>query len=322
MGGYEYGLHYRRYDRDVNYPADIRMDDEQTTTETTLSNNTYLYLTYTGLLRVLFVSRNKNATRFTSWAVKQLFTVHLGTIPNKIEMASKLLHVGINDCIAVYKKYSQKFPCIYLLSLGKVGDLKSHFGITDETLADDVIIYKYGRTDNIQARLTQHKGKDGYGKIKNCNLDLVVYNYIDTDYLPKAEVEISKLCDSHGVRLNVEGHRELMTLSSEQLTQFKNQYELIGYKFSSSNMDLQIQKSKLDTEIVELKLKHQLELQEQSSRLKDENTKLNEEHYREIIKLKDENTRLKEDHYQTVLKMKDDHYADLKQMMEMMRPRA
>jgi hypothetical protein len=128
-----------------------------------------------------------------------------------------------------------------------------------------------------------------------------VYNYIDSDYLSQAEVEISKLCDSYESRLEVDGYKELVTLSSGQVARVKQEYELIGLKFSKSNMDLQIQKCKLDTEIVELKLRHQLELQEQSAKLKEENTKL------------------KEEHYQVVLKMKDDHYADLKQLMEMMR---
>jgi hypothetical protein len=310
--GYEYGLHYKNFNRVSNSYAEYNINIEQAIMKDH-SNRTYLYLTYTGLIRVLIVSRNKNATRFTAWAVKQLFTVHLGTVPDKIVLASKLLHVGVDDCIAVFRKYSKKFPCIYLLSLGKVGDLKSHFGITDETIADDAIIYKYGFTDNIQRRLAEHKKT--FGKIQNCNLDLVVYNYIDVESLAQAEVEISRLCKSYDAKLEIKDWKELVVLDAKQLERTKEEYDLIGWKFSTASIDLQNSNHKLNTEIVELKLRHQIELQEQNAKLKDE-------YYREL-RAKDEQTaKLKEDHYRDMLKLKDEHSSDLRQLMEMLRPRA
>ncbi|AUV58863.1 hypothetical protein [Bandra megavirus] len=38
-----------------------------------------LFLTYYGVLRVLFVSRSGNVNNFMTWAIKTLFTIQMGT---------------------------------------------------------------------------------------------------------------------------------------------------------------------------------------------------------------------------------------------------
>ena len=38
-----------------------------------------LFLTYKGMLKILFSSRTGNADKFVDWATETLFTVHLGT---------------------------------------------------------------------------------------------------------------------------------------------------------------------------------------------------------------------------------------------------
>jgi len=43
-----------------------------------------LYLTYYGVLKVLFTSRNKSVDKFAEWASETLFTVQMGTNTQKI----------------------------------------------------------------------------------------------------------------------------------------------------------------------------------------------------------------------------------------------
>ena len=52
-----------------------------------------LFLTYEGLLRVLFVSRSGVAHKFTSWATEKLFTIQMGTQKQKRTLASNILGV-------------------------------------------------------------------------------------------------------------------------------------------------------------------------------------------------------------------------------------
>jgi predicted GIY-YIG superfamily endonuclease len=135
-----------------------------------------LFLTYTGLLRVLFVSRNKNAETFTIWATQKLFTMQMGSKEAKEILGTEVLNIKIENYRAVFGKYTQGFPCIYLLSLGKVGALRETFGISAE-INDELTVYKYGFTCDIKRRLGEHN-KD-YGKLKNVNVELELFNYID-----------------------------------------------------------------------------------------------------------------------------------------------
>ena len=67
-GGYERGLHFTTFTVAVIYGHN--------------KNNTKkpvksLFLTYHGLMRVLIVSRNKNAEKFSRWAITKLFAMQL-----------------------------------------------------------------------------------------------------------------------------------------------------------------------------------------------------------------------------------------------------
>src|SRR5690606_18137848 len=52
-----------------------------------------LFLTYLGILRVLFASKSDKVNNFVNWAVETLFTVQMGTLDSKMTLSSKLLGV-------------------------------------------------------------------------------------------------------------------------------------------------------------------------------------------------------------------------------------
>ncbi len=56
-------------------------------TTSTASARKFLFLTYTGLLRVLFVTKNNKPDKFIKWATETLFTVHMGTVDQKHKLA-------------------------------------------------------------------------------------------------------------------------------------------------------------------------------------------------------------------------------------------
>jgi hypothetical protein len=53
-----------------------------------------LFLTYLGMLRYLFVSRNPNAKTFQKWASKILFAIQIGTIEEKQSVGAELFGVS------------------------------------------------------------------------------------------------------------------------------------------------------------------------------------------------------------------------------------
>ncbi|AVG46755.1 hypothetical protein [Acanthamoeba polyphaga mimivirus] len=126
-----------------------------------------LFLTYEGLLRVLFVSRNKTVGKFIGWATKTLFTAHLGTQEQKNLLSSKLMGVSADIVEQVFNKTSSTLPVIYLFTIGKVKDLRTVLDIGDE-YDDECIVAKGGETIDLTRRIGEHNKT--YAKIPGVKL--------------------------------------------------------------------------------------------------------------------------------------------------------
>jgi prophage antirepressor-like protein len=267
---YNINIHYKKY-----YIRVSGVKNPQTTIKKRL------YLTYKGLLRVLFASNNKQADKFQDWAEERLFTIQMGTKEAKEVLGTDILNVKIENYRAVFGKYTQGFPCIYLLSLGKVGALRETFGISTE-INNDLTVYKYGFTCDIKRRLGEHN-KD-YGKMANVNVELELFNYIDLKYTAEAEADIRDIFEAYDNVLDVSGRNELVALNTKQFDRIKKEYVRTGREFAGATKELQEEITRLKTEIIEMRLKHQLEVQEYKHRAEHAEfvNNLKEQHYQEI----------------------------------------
>ena len=245
------------------------------------ANKKTLYLTYEGLLRVLFVSRNKNATIFRKWATMKLFTIQMGTKDAKEVLGTEILNIKIKDLRAVFNKHSSDFPCVYLLSLGKVSDLRETLGISPK-IEDDIIVYKYGFSKDFKQRIAQHQAN--YGKMKNVDLDVVFFNIVDAQHTSAAEHDIRYFFKAFGKPLAIEGHNELVGLNKMELVETKNKYVSTGEKYAGSTKGYETRTKELQEEIATLKqeiqnirnemkmkeLEHKIALQEEQMRTMEE----------------------------------------------------
>jgi hypothetical protein len=304
---YEKGLHYKHFF--------IRVSQNMLFT-TTIKKS--LYLTYKGLLRVLFNSRKSNAEHFQDWAEDKLFTIQMGTKEKKDVLGANILNIKLENIRAVFSKYSQTFPCIYLLSLGKVGQLREDFGIASD-IDDSLTVYKYGFTDDMKRRLGEHN-RD-YGKYQNVKIELELFSYIDPKYTSEAEGDIRDIFESFGKALKVQGRRELVTLNSKEFERIKKEYNRTGKEFAGVSEELHkenetlkieigklkyeltIQEERKQNEIAQLKLTHQLELQREINEKDKYKTQLAN---MEII------TSLKEEKYA----LKDAHSAQIQMFID------
>ena len=267
---YKINIHYKKY-----Y---IRVLGRQAP-RTTIKKR--LYLTYKGLLRVLFASNAERAEKFQDWAEEKLFTIQMGTTEAKEVLGTEILNIKIENYRAVFGKYSQGFPCIYLLSLGKVSELRETFGISAE-INGDLTVYKYGFTCDIKRRLGEHN--NDYGKLKNINVELELFNYIDLKHTAEAEADIRDIFEAYDNVLDVSGRNELVALNTKQFERIKKEYVRTGREFAGATKELQDEVARLKTEIIEMKLKHQLEVQEYKNRAERAEyiNELKEKHYQEI----------------------------------------
>ena len=208
-----------------------------------------LFLTYEGMLRVLFVSRNNKTSSFIKWATEKLFTIHMGTEEKKEELGTEILNVNIKSYRAVFKSYASKFPCIYLLELGTVKNLRDTFNI-QSNIDNNLIVYKYGFTDDLERRLIEHN--NDYGKLKNVNIFLSIFNIIDVKYTSEAENDLRQFFKNLNKILTIEGRKELVILNSEELKTVKREYKHIGNDYIGSTQGLQDKIKELELKIIEL----------------------------------------------------------------------
>ena len=229
-----------------------------------------LYLTYHGMLRVLFVTRNKKVDHFQSWAEDKLFTIQMGSKKEKIKLGTKLLDLDMKTYKAVFESHADKLPAIYLLTLGTVGELRDTFGI-DPSVPNDSKVHKFGGTDSMGRRCGELGAE--YNKLSNVHATLSIFQLVDESKIFHAEDEIRSLCNAFKKRHKIDKLdtelvkklNELIILDKEEYKTIHNYYNLIGNKYAGSSSELLKQNAALKDQLRELE--HEIALQQSENKL-------------------------------------------------------
>ena len=210
------------------------------------NNSKRIFLTYFGLVKLLITRRHPIAEHFQKWATKILFTVQMGNENEKEELGTDILNISLKSYRSVFKSYPDKFPCIYLLELGKVKDLRETFE-TEQELKDDSTIYKFGFTSDMDDRMSKHF--NDYGKLKNVNIQLSTFVMIDTKYTCEAEGQLRRFFTNFDKRLDVKNRKELIVLNDDELISVKREFKLIGIEYTGATEELQRKLQELKDEL-------------------------------------------------------------------------
>jgi len=213
-----------------------------------------LFLTYKGLLRVLFTSRKQTVDKFIDWAAKTLFATQMGTHAQKQDVVANVLGISTTNVKAVFSKTAHNIPCIYLFSIGQVKDLRESLDL-DDSYDDDDFMYKWGMTNNLKRRTKDHEKT--YGEFEGANLELVLFGYIDPQYISEAETRLAHCFKAMNLVVEHETYEELAIIPKEQVKYIREQCEMISGMYMGHVKDLIIQIKNKDHEIAILKLKHE-----------------------------------------------------------------
>lgn len=210
-----------------------------------------LFITYEGLIRVLYVSRSGNTKQFTSWATQKLFTLHLGTEKQKRKLVADVLGVDAQVVKDVFNKDARSLPCVYFFTLGCVKDLRKSMKISLDYNDDDVISI-YGFTKDLSRRTKEHVAF--CSKIKGVNLKLKLFSYVDPQYMSSAEKDIRLCMNTIDCHLEYKTEKEMVVVTKENMKFIKNHYESISAKYMGHISDmvsqLKEQESKYQMEMI------------------------------------------------------------------------
>jgi len=193
-----------------------------------------LYLTYSGLLRVLYSSRNANTRKFLRWVTNVVYTAHMGTKSQKEKQAASLIGVSKDTIKDVFSRCAVQMSCIYLIYLGTTKELRQVLNIGDE-YDDKQKVYKFGRTDNLSRRMNEHSKK--YGDI-GCKVELVRFSPIDPSYTADAESDIKSFFSGLGFNLDNTSHVEITIFGDNHKKVVNNQYEIISDRYMGKYKDI------------------------------------------------------------------------------------
>ncbi len=272
---------------------DTRNSEKKTSKK--ITSNQQVFLTYNGMLRVLFGSHNNKADMFIKWATEKLFIIQMGTNEQKLKLRDSLgvLPEAVKE---VCKKSTSPISCIYLFTMGTVASLRKTFNIPSEINDNDIVI-KYGRTEDLERRTSEHN--NDYGKLENVELRLLMYSFVDASYAVEAENDIANFYTYSKYKFETEGRNEMAIIPKDKIDIVKKEYEKIRKIYAGSLKELLNEIERLKQENENIKLHHQIELNNQQIQI----NKL--EYSLELQKEKYEHELLKKDFELLKLKIKN-----------------
>ena len=225
-GCYENNIHYKYF----SIVDKTKIDDKSNNT-TTIQKK--IYLTYKGVLKVLFCSRTGNAEFFQDWACEKLFTIQMGEDEDKVKLSSNLIGMDLKTLKHLLGTNSyDKTPCVYLLHIGEANKLLK----TDKYKGNDIIC-KFGYTKDLKERFEVHQRN--YSKLfddKDLKIELVTFGIVDIFNLSKAELKLYTLFEDK--KLEYDNEQELIILDKTKLNKIKEHYTLIQSAYAGSYQTL------------------------------------------------------------------------------------
>ncbi|BCS83741.1 hypothetical protein QLL95_gp0382 [Cotonvirus japonicus] len=216
-----------------------------------------IFLTYEGLIRVMYVSRSNRASKFLYWATETLFTAHLGTKEQKTMLCSKLMGINAEIVKEVFNKTSSTLPVCYLFTIGKVKDLRATLDI-DKKYDDESTVAKLGETIDLTRRIDEHI--ETFGKMPGAKLCLKWYNYLDPQFTSKAETELKTTFKKMNFTMEHPDHKEIIIFSKVDTKTVIDQFDNVSRKYTGHITEISNKLTDMNHEIEKLKLQHSMEI--------------------------------------------------------------
>lgn len=218
-----------------------------------------LFLTYQGMLRLLFVSRNNKTSHFIKWVTETLFTVQMGTAQQKEELVATVMGVSARVIKEVFNTATNSLPCVYLFTLNTVKNLRTSMKL-DTRYDDDSVVCKYGFTKDLSRRTGEHI--DTFKKIPNTELKLKYYSYMDPQYISKGESDIRLFMNGLKINTSYENMEELVVIPKDLMQLVEHQYTMIGRNYMGHISELVTRIKELEDKYERELLNHKLEMQQ------------------------------------------------------------
>ena len=200
----------------------------------------------------------------------------MGSDVSKEILGASLLGINTKTVKDVFKTNTAKTPCVYLFLIGKAKDL------FEGEYRDDDLICKYGCSDDLARRTSEHESK--FFKEFKVNIELICFSIIESQYIFNAEKSIRNFFKTYSFECS-NGYKEFVLINKKMLGQTKQHYTMIQNSYIGRFQEMNEKIIKLEKEI--LVLQHNIEIKDNLIALKEKDIALKDKDL-EIEKLKNE----------------------------------
>jgi hypothetical protein len=227
------------YEKNIDYKTFIINKSRNNESD---KSKIHLFMTYEGIIKLLYISRNSNAKYFRDWATEKLFTIQMGTEEKKDELAGELIGVQSETIKNVFRRNTSKTPCVYLYLIGKANDL------LEGTYNSDDLLCKFGCTNDLPRRSSEHQKI--FKKDLSVDIELLYFSIIEAQYIFEAEKNISQYFKGNLIEYN--NMKELIIINKKDLPQIKQHYRMIQNSYIGRYEEMNNKIIILEKEIIEL----------------------------------------------------------------------
>ena len=236
-----------------------------------------IWLTYYGLMHVIFASRTPGAKPYMDWAAKTLFSAHMGNETERTKLASNLTGISPEAIKELSRANIGTMPCIYLYSLGKVADLREAMDL-DASLSGRDCVYKWGYTNDLARRTREHQS--AWREVDGVEIRLIYQCYIDVQFVAEAEACVREFFRTLEYGIEYSTHRELVVIPKRKLDFVREQYLMIGDRYLGRVRELVEEKRNMEQA-------HLLKIAEMSTLLAQMSTSLAQMEHSSLLKQTD-----------------------------------
>ncbi|KAJ3112389.1 hypothetical protein HDU96_004601 [Phlyctochytrium bullatum] len=240
-----------------------------------------VFLTYTGMLAAVFMSKLPVAKKFRKWMSETVFAHHLGTLEQKEKAARSLLNKKVIDELT--KRCENDMSCVYLVETERM--------LPSDSSGLKRKVYKFGYSKKMNERMAKFVGEHG----RDCVINTLIL--LPEDCLSKAETYLKDILGTN-YRYHEGTSTELLLLAEDERKRVQAAMRTVGQAFFGSTVvhfhELEMLKKSHELELLRMKTDVVNETQE----------KLKNDHERTLEKLKN-------DHERTLEMLKKNHELEL-----------
>ena len=191
-----------------------------------------IFLSFNGLMRVIFASHSMVAKRYRDWANRICFAGLFGSDKQRAVAAAEVVGVQNEHLKEVLDICATDVPCVYLFLVGKIVDLKKHFDEFKDRRSG--MVFKYGKTNNLLRRCQEHTRT--YGSWAGSTFRIAQWVPIHPNEISSAEAMVKDLLKHKQIQFK--NHKELVVLAQSDMKEVRQVFRSVFDEYGMSTNEM------------------------------------------------------------------------------------